>query len=227
MKHLGFIGPSGIGKTTSSTALAKYLGIERIAADEEIAKRLVEEGLILSVDKMGEWLGRPFVENYGELVPCGKFLAHCKKYLELEREVVDEVLDRVEVENSQPLIIDTSGSMVLLPEETRNRLREVCHIVYLQGGGNDNELADRYVADSKPVVSERSFSANPFISLDDNLRQWYLDELMYRWELYVEMAEGYVSLPFETHQAQVSVGDEGVGTLVTPKEFLGLIGVAV
>ena len=119
--NLALIGMSGAGKSYWSKKMEDS-GFRRYSCDNLIAERLGSElgKKGKSTLNLAKWMGEPFSEGYSKAESL---------YLKLENEVLTFICD--ELENSsreeEPVVVDTTGSLIYHNEGLLNRLRNDIH----------------------------------------------------------------------------------------------------
>lgn len=184
---LSLIGMSNMGKTYWSKKL-RDAGFRHINCDD-----LIEERLAAVLKKIGysgiagvsRWMGQPYDE---------RFLANQQKYLALEKEVMENIFERLKNGESGNTVIDTTGSVVHIDGNVRARLRQCSFVVYLEATERIKEkMFDRYIKKPKPVVFADVFKAREGESATDALKRCYKELLAVREGLYSECADVTVS----------------------------------
>ena len=174
--RLALVGMSNAGKTKLGKALASAFSFDHVEVDNDIRRELG----VSNMDGLADWLGLPETEGYGERE---------QRYLELEE--VHTTRKRPEAGN---LVLDTTGSVVHLPDRALGNLRERYFIVHLDVGSEALEsLVDKYFAKPKPVVWGEYFSRQAGEPMREALKRSYPELLQARLARYRELA--HVSLP--------------------------------
>ena len=124
--NLALIGMSGAGKSYWSKKMEEK-GYRWYNCDEMIAERLGSElpGIGNSTLNLAKWMGQPFSEGY---------IKAEKLYLELEEAVVEHICDELEqATENEPMVVDTTGSLIYLQKKPLNRLRALTKMIHLGG----------------------------------------------------------------------------------------------
>ncbi len=176
------IGMSGIGKSHWSKELQNQ-GLERDCCDALIEEKLDEELKVLGysgMQDMAKWMGQPYDKQYHET---------SKKYLDLEQEVLEEVLIKVERPHHPGFVIDTTGSVIYLGSGVLSRLSTVARVVYLETPETvKKEMFELYKADPKPVIWGSSFFKVNGETNMEALARCYPKLLAYRAGRYANLA---------------------------------------
>lgn len=143
---------SGVGKSFQAAQLARS-GARVFDLDADIGARLGEivvpapgEAPVVA---LGRWMGLPSSTGYREREA---------RYLALEREVTLSAVERAAREPGR-VVIDTTGSVVHLPQETLDALRACGRIAYLRVAPSERDaMLERYLAEPKPVVFGAAWS---------------------------------------------------------------------
>lgn len=163
MIPIALVGMSGIGKSFWSRRLASEAGVVVHDCDAEIGLRL---GSIVTADPgealvtaLGRWMGMPWTPGY----------AHREaRYLALEESVTREALSAtVEAAIVEGHVIDTTGSVIYLPDDVLHAIRSQCRVVYLRTPeARRVAMLRRYLEEPKPVVWSGAFPPNVERPLD-------------------------------------------------------------
>ena len=151
LTHLALVGMSGAGKTFWSRRLAAA-GHRIISCDDLIARRLAEhlpEGSRAGINDLAAWMGWPDSNTYAERET---------QYLAEEIGALDDVLNAVDANPRQPLIVDTTGSVIYTGNNLLLRLRRKMTVVYFAASAAERQLLiERYLSDPKPVLWRGAF----------------------------------------------------------------------
>lgn len=183
--RISLIGMSNIGKTYRSLQL-KNEGYTRYGCDDEIDARLDTAlkalGYAGGIQETARWMGYPFDSQYPKT---------SKEYLDLEEEVLGKILD--EAEGSKPdqnIVIDTTGSVIYLPETVLARLARVTRVVYLEAPESKvQEMYEKFIKEPKPVIWGNSFTKIPGEDNMQALARCYPLLLAFRAERYAQLAD--------------------------------------
>lgn len=182
---IAFVGMSNVGKTKVSKSLAKAGAMQRFEVDEEIGKQLH----IASITSLADWMGFPYEEKHA---------AAEEAYLRLEDEATKHGMQVL----SEPCALDTTGSVVYLPQKTLRALKDEWLIVHIAVVPSDvEELYKNFIATPKPIVWNGTYSEEAGESREDALKRSYKNLLRDRIERYRKLAD--VSIPrFELYKAK-------------------------
>lgn len=189
--HVALIGMSGTGKSYWSDCLAAT-GFTRIGCDDLIGRRLAA-ALDLpgeSLAAIGRWMGFPHQTGFHQRQAL---------YLELERQVLNEILDRLEAP-PQPgngdVVVDTTGSVVYAGPSIQQRLREAARVVYLTlNAAQQRRAREAYLARPRPVVWQGFYRKRSGESHTATLRRCYAALLRDRHRRYREWAHLEIPAP--------------------------------
>ncbi len=177
---LALIGMSNIGKSFRAGQLEKEKGFQRVSIDDEIGERLGVTG----VDGLAHWMGFPFEKRYA---------AAEAGYLRHEA----EAMGGLKISKGKNLVVDTTGSVVYLPQEGLADFRERFLIVHLEVTESMiPEMTDRFFMHPKPVIWGGMFDRRPNESIEVALRRCYPGWLRFRLEKYKGLAD--LSIPGTT-----------------------------
>ncbi len=183
MRPLCLVGMSGIGKSFWAQRLAAERGFLRHDCDAEIAAGLATLAPVAPgeapVHALGRWMGMPWSSGYAEREA---------QYLALEERVTRRALAAVR-ERSGEHVLDTTGSVIYLPDDLLAGLRETCRVVYLRTPERwrDAMLA-RYRLEPKPVVWDGAFVPRDGEAFVDALPRCFAELLRRRDERYAALA---------------------------------------
>lgn len=186
---------SNIGKSHWSRHLVATEGYERVDCDSLVEKKLAGELVKLGykgIHDVAKWMGQPYDLQYPDT---------SRKYLNCEREVMMETIERLRDKNTKPLVIDTTGSVIYTGDTVTDALKELTRTVYFEASDRHVEiLFERYLANPKPVIWGNQFTAAPGETLKETLHRCYPRLLAYRAERYRLMA--HICVPYEKHKAK-------------------------
>lgn len=180
--RLSVIGMSNVGKTRRAKSLVadQSLNFGWICCDDLVEAKLkpfLEGKGFKGVDGVAAWMGQPYEKRYPETQ---------RLFLEFEEEAITEIDFSID----RNLLIDTTGSVIYLPQLALQRLRENSIIVYLEATDDIRKLLfDRYISNPKPVVWGLSFNKQAGETDMDALKRCYPKLLDYRASKYSELAD--------------------------------------
>jgi len=182
--HLSFIGMSGVGKSYWAKQLAQQ-GWLHLDCDARIATRL---GEIIKVGEtedpvhaVGRWMGMPWSDGYE---------AREARYLELEQTATIKSIDQLREHGSQPVVIDTTGSVIYTGTDVLKRLKKATRVVYFDvPDAVLKQMVELYLNEPKPVLWQGGYQPNDGESQGDALARCYAQLLADRAERYRELAD--------------------------------------
>ena len=140
------IGMSGAGKSYWSK-IVETIGYRRYSCDELIAERFGKTlGKGEATLNLSKWMGEPFSKGHEEAEVL---------YLKMEKEVVTQICNELEKNNQkdEPVVIDSTGSLIYLEEELINRVRKLTKTVLLEIPVEKyDELFYTYTKFPKPII---------------------------------------------------------------------------
>lgn len=101
----------------------QHLGFKHICCDDLIEEKLSPELTKLGykgIADMAKWLGQPYDKQ---------FTKNEKRYLELEKETMEEILNSKKTQNT---VIDTTGSIIHTGEEIISDLKRKSLVIYIE-----------------------------------------------------------------------------------------------
>ena len=181
---------SGAGKSYWSKKMEEK-GYRWYNCDDMIAERLGSElpGIGNSTLNLAKWMGQPFSEGY---------IKAEKLYLELEEAVVEHICDELEqATENEPMVVDTTGSLIYLQKKPLNRLRALTKMIHLRLPEEKHEqLFENFIYDPKPVIWEGTFKPRKGETPQNALRRCYKELLSYRNERYSLIADYVLDYSF-------------------------------
>ncbi len=143
---ISFVGMSNIGKTYWSERFQE-IGFSHVSCDGLIEQALLPEMSALGYSGLADvsgWMGQPYNRRYAE---------NQEKYLDIERSVVEGILDSIAEGKYKNTVIDTTGSVVHIGKETLARLKKHSLVVFIEASKEMTDaLFERYIKEPKPVV---------------------------------------------------------------------------
>lgn len=189
-------GMSGSGKSFWSKKLAEQ-GFKLYCCDDLIEAKLDPElksqGLS-GIEDVARWMGQPFDPQYP---------ATSKKYLDFEKQVMEEVLSEVETAGEdENIVIDTTGSVIYTGPEILNKLRSATKVVYLETPQSvQDQMYRLYLQEPKPVIWGDDFRQQEGEGNMEALARCYPRLLAFRTTQYARLANVTIG-----HQRQHSPG---------------------
>lgn len=182
---ISFIGMSGAGKSFWAKRLEKNKGYKRYSCDDLIEKELSSELVVLGrkgVNNLSHWMGQPYDERYE---------TNSRRYLEFEAKALENSLKEIENNKSgDNVVMDTTGSVVYLPPELLQKLKQLTRVVYLETSESIIEkMINLYLADPKPVIWGNLYKPLPGEDKMETLKRCYPELLRYRVNLYGKLAD--------------------------------------
>lgn len=177
---LCLVGMSGVGKTVWARRLAREAGYVTHDCDAAIGERL---HAIVSPDPgeelvhaLGRWMKMPWTQGFAEREA---------RYLALEEEVTRAGL----AETTEGHVLDTTGSVIYLPDDLLAGIRAKCRVVYLRTPeARRQAMLDRYLDEPKPVVWAGAFHTPPGQTALEALPGAYAELLALRDRKYAALA---------------------------------------
>lgn len=194
--RLTFIGMSNIGKSFTAMRLRKSHGFDLYEVDEAIQKALN----LKSMQESADWMGFPYEDSYP---------AREAEYLALESRLTEQAFDNPK----ENLILDTTGSVIYLNENTRSLLARKSVIVHIQAGPNNlARLEKLYFKSPKPLIWDGMYEDG--CNRTAALKSAYPKLLKSRMDAYNAMADANIpaSLLFEGTTTPEMIMDAIAGT---------------
>ncbi len=182
IKSLTLIGMSGVGKSFWAERLREE-GFTWLDCDRAIADSLTEL-LSLNADEapvhaVGRWMGMPWRDGYP---------TRQARYLALEAKATRNMLNAA-VSQEASSVVDTTGSVVYLPDALLGELRQKTHVLYLAvPEGRHQQLLERYLDEPKPVLWGDTYRPLGSEEAHETLRRCYPDLLSDRDRRYRALA---------------------------------------
>ncbi len=182
LRPLIFVGMSGVGKSHLARLLGTG-GYRTFDVDSLIAAELhtlvTPERGEQPVAAVGRWMGMPWTAGFD---------AREAQYLALEERVTRRALDEAVTERL-PTVIDTTGSVVYLPEPIQLRLAAEGCVVYLHTPPEDRaRLCEQYLRKPKPVCWGGLFESRPGETTRSAVERLYPELLATRDARYAKLA---------------------------------------
>ena len=180
--RISIIGMSNVGKTRRAKSLVaepslNFLWLHGDDLVEAKLKPFLEEKEFKGVDGVAAWMGQPYEARYPETQ---------RLFLKFEEEAMQEIDYSV----GKNMIIDTTGSVIYLPQPVLQRLQEKTIVVYLEATEDIKKLLfERYISNPKPVIWGESFSRNNGETELESLKRCYPRLLEYRAARYKQLAD--------------------------------------
>lgn len=180
---ISLIGMSGTGKSYWAKKL-ETKNFKLFCIDDLIEKKLGDELKHLGfngISDVAKWMGQPFDKQYPTT---------SKRYLELEEEILDDVLQSIEKINiHEDIVIDTTGSVIYLPQSLLKKLSRITTIVFLETPESvKEEMFKLFLKEPKPVIWGNSFNKRPNETNLEALKRCYPEWLAYRSRHYEKLA---------------------------------------
>lgn len=142
---LSLIGMSNTGKSYWAKKLEVEQGLTRFCCDDLIAEELTELLSVVNVRDMNAfaaWLGNPHEFGYEERE---------RAYLDCEGKALLRAMEQAQLYANA--VIDTTGSVIYLPESIQKKLGQISTIVYLETISQQiAEMIEKFHAHPKPLI---------------------------------------------------------------------------
>lgn len=194
---LSLIGMSNVGKSHWAKRLEAEQGFTRMSCDDLVARELSELLPAVEIRNMGAfaaWMGMPYEFGYHEREAA---------YLVAEQSVLGSVLASTPLLFKEgmgvvtgDIVLDTTGSVIYLPDDLLERLRRISTVVYLSISDDHlAEMTESFFTHPKPLVWGQVFTLHSGESHDAAFRRCYPELLRWRRERYEALAD--VTIPHE------------------------------
>lgn len=189
---LTFIGFSGCGKSHLAQLFASELGWKHFCCDsliEELLGPELDQSEAAGTRRVAHWLGVPSSDG---------FLSRQSKYLAAEQQVMEEICREIShLGSDEQAIVDTTGSVIYMPQKILDSLRASSTLVYLRIPPADEErMYQQYILDPKPLVWLDAYSQNAGQSLAQALKTSYPVLLHQRAKSYARWAHHVIPAGF-------------------------------
>ena len=195
---LTLIGMSGAGKSYWSRKMEekgyRWYNCDKMIA-EKLGSELPKKGT--TTQKLAKWMGQPFSEGY---------IKAEKLYLKLETSIIEQICNELEqsIEN-EPVVVDTTGSLIYLQKKLINRLRGLTKMIHLRIPEKKHEqLFDNFIQEPKPVIWKGKFKPQKFETSHNALKRCYKELLSFRNERYSLLADYVLEYSFH-HSPEIEV----------------------
>jgi len=200
--HIALIGMSGTGKSHWSYKLAET-GFQRIGCDDRIAARLAQEVGAPPGEffHMARWMGLTYEPHYPQ---------RAEHYLAHEIAVMHEIATNLAgAQADMDVVIDTTGSVIYVPEATILELRRAACVVYLAPPLDAFQtMLAAYLQNPRPVIWNGVYQQAADESPLHAFERCYPQLLTSRDGLYRRYS--HVTIPYAVHGG----ADVAVGTLL-------------
>ncbi len=200
--HIALIGMSGTGKSHWSRKMVD-IGYQRIGCDDRIAARLAQEVGAPTGEffHMAQWMGLPYEAHYPQ---------RAERYQAHEIAVMQEIATSLAgAQADADVVVDTTGSVIYVPEATLHDLRRVARLVYLAPPVDAFQtMLQSYLKNPRPVLWNGVYQQEVDESPLDAFERCYPQLLTARDCLYRRYS--HVTIPWEIHGG----ADVGVETLI-------------
>lgn len=179
-----FVGMSNCGKSYWSRQLHERLKFDLLSVDKHIEgklHRILQADGHVGIDGLAAWMGFP---------SDARFAKNQATYLLAEEDITGKATPSI----GRNSVLDTTGSVVYLAEDTRNRLVQDYLVVHLEASDDLLEvMTDNYFKTPKPVVWGDCFNWLTDETANEALRRCYPSLLRDRRDRYGSMA--HITLP--------------------------------
>lgn len=180
---LTLIGMSGTGKSYWSKKLESE-GYKRFGCDDLITERLVSQlGIADPQDfNMHQWVGYPDEKTHTE---------RARQYLLCEQEVLGEIIQYLsQAKKDKNIVIDTTGSVVYMPDSILNSLRQLTKVVYLDITPQDfDRMLQYYLSNPVAVIWNGIFQPHSTESREETFERCYPQLINSRQQKYRNFAQ--------------------------------------
>ncbi|NNC37640.1 MAG: hypothetical protein HKO02_09305 [Hyphomonadaceae bacterium] len=170
--RIALIGMSNIGKSHWARRFKSRHGFHHYEVDDRIQESLSLSSISLSA----EWMGHPYQKGYQD---------RAAEYLALEIELTQKADDQ-----DGNLVLDTTGSIIYLPEETLAQLTDNYLIIYLAARPDDLErLISLFKSSPKPLIWGDHYHLVSGKSNEESMMSLYPSLLVMRDGMYRNLAD--------------------------------------
>jgi shikimate kinase len=185
---------SNIGKSHWARRMAAEAGYEWIECDDLIETQLGDILVKLGyrgLNDMARWMGQPYDAQYKDT---------SRKYMDCERAVMLDIIERLRAPSTRPLVIDTTGSVIYAGDDMLAKLKKLTHVLYFEASiDHVDRLFKQYLANPKPVIWGESYTPTSDETPGDSLERCYPELLNYRAARYRDWA--HIMVPYEDHRS--------------------------
>lgn len=180
--RISLIGMSNVGKTRRAKSLVadsslNFLWLHGDDLIEAKLKPFLEGKGFSGVDGVAAWMGQPYEARYPEMQ---------RLFLKFEESAMAEIDFSID----KNIVVDTTGSVIYLPQHVPQRLKENTIIIYLEATEDVKKLLfERYISNPKPVIWGSSFSRNNMETELEALKRCYPLLLEYRATRYKQLSD--------------------------------------
>lgn len=190
---LTLIGMSGTGKSYWSKKLESQ-GFKRFGCDDLITVHLAKQLGYSEPQEfnMHQWVGYPNEETH---------LTRAQQYLDTEKEVLNEIIAYLNnADDQENIIIDSTGSVIYMPEEVLGSFRRLTTIVYLDITPDDfDRMLHYYLANPVAIIWNGYFQPMPKESRSQTFARCYPQLIQSREQKYKALAQ--LTIPPDLHRA--------------------------
>lgn len=190
---LTLIGMSGTGKSYWSKKLESQ-GFKRFGCDDLITVHLAKKLGIVEPDlfDMHQWVGYPDE---------GTHETRAQQYLDAEKEVLNEIIAYLnKADDQEKIVIDSTGSIIYMPEEILDTLSQLTRIVYLDITSQDfDRMLHFYLENPVAIIWNGYFQPLPKDSRSETFARCYPQLIKSREQKYKELA--HLTIPTALHRA--------------------------
>ncbi len=190
---LTLIGMSGTGKSYWSKKLESQ-GFKRFGCDDLITVHMAEQLGYIEPEEfdMHQWVGYPDEETH---------ISRAQQYLDAEKEVLNEIIDYLnKAGKHENIVIDSTGSVIYMPEEILDTLSQLTRIVYLDITSQDfDRMLQFYLENPVAIIWNNYFLPNPTESRSQTFARCYPQLIKSREQKYNELA--HLTIPPALHRA--------------------------
>jgi shikimate kinase len=180
---ISLIGMSNVGKTYWSKKL-KEAGFNVFFCDELIEEKLgreLKKQGYSGISDVSKWMGQPFEERYKK---------NSSRYLEIEKMVMNEIIDVLEKSKDRDIAVDTTGSIIYIGQVILKKLKKRTKIIYLEAPSQvKEEMLRAYLDNPKPVYWGKSYKKKRNEDILNAVKRCYPLLLEYRSREYEKHAD--------------------------------------
>ena len=191
--YITLIGMSGTGKSYWSKKLESQ-GFKRFGCDDLITIHLAEQLGYIEPEEfdMHQWVGYPDEETH---------ISRAQQYLIAEEEVLNEIIDYLKKAGEhENIVIDSTGSVIYMPEEILSTLCQLTRIVYLDITSQDfDRMLHYYLENPVAIIWNNYFLPKPTESRSQTFALCYPQLIKSREQKYKELA--HLTIPPDLHRA--------------------------